>query len=226
MPRVLITGANRGLGLEFSRQYAADGWHVIAGCRKPHEAAELKALDRSVAMFSLDVADEDSIAAFLGAVSEMPVDVAILNAGVSGPPQRAADVKSEQWGPAMLVNALAPVRLVAGLRANLENGQHKKAVAISSLAASMAGYEVPGQYSYRASKAALNSLWRTLSIEWRPLGITCILLRPGKVRTRMTGFAGDLAPRESVQGMRAVIAHATLADSGRFIGYDGAEVPW
>jgi NAD(P)-dependent dehydrogenase (short-subunit alcohol dehydrogenase family) len=88
----------------------------------------------------------------------------------------------------------------------LQKGAQKKAVAVSSLAASMAKYDVPGQYSYRASKAALNALWRSLAIEWRSLGIICIVLWPGKVRTCMTGFTGDLDPQESVQGMCRVIA--------------------
>lgn len=226
MPRVLITGANRGLGLEFSRQYAADGWDVIATCRIPPDATELKALGTAVSIFALDVADEESIAQFLHAVSDIPIDVIILNAGISAPPQMAAAVTRDEWVPAIAVNALAPLRLATGLRANLQKGGQKKAVAVSSLAASLSKYDVPGQYSYRASKAALNSLWRSLAIEWRPLGIACILLRPGKVRTRMTGFTGDLDPEGSVAGMRRVIAGATVADSGRFIGYDGNEVPW
>jgi len=226
MPRVLVTGANRGLGLEFSRQYAAAGWDVVAACRNPHVATELKALGKVVSILPLDVADEPSIARFMRAVSDIPIDVVILNAGVSAPPQIAAAVTRDAWAPAIAVNALAPLRLATGLCANLQKGEQKKAAAISSLAASLSKYDVPGQYSYRASKAALNSLWRSLAIEWRSLGISCILLRPGKVRTRMTGFSGDLAPEESVAGMRRVIAGATLADSGRFIGYDGKEVPW
>jgi NAD(P)-dependent dehydrogenase (short-subunit alcohol dehydrogenase family) len=226
MPRVLITGANRGLGLEFSRQYAADDWDVVATCRNPHDATDLKSLCEAASIFPLDIADEQSIAEFLRAISDIPIDVVILNAGISGPPHPAAAVTRAEWVPAMVVNALAPLRLATGLCSNLQQGAQKKAVAISSLAASMAKYDLPGQYSYRASKAALNALWRTLAIEWRPLGIICILLRPGKVRTRMTGFAGNLDPAESVQGMRRVIAGATITDSGRFIGYDGKEVPW
>jgi NAD(P)-dependent dehydrogenase (short-subunit alcohol dehydrogenase family) len=226
MPRVLITGANRGLGLEFCRQYTAGGWDVIATCRNPHAATELKALGEAAALFALDVADDRSIAGFLRAISDIPIDVVILNAGISGPAQQAAAVTRAAWVPAMVVNALAPLRLATGLRANLQQGAQRKAIAVSSLAASMAKYDVPGQYSYRASKAALNALWRSLAIEWRPLGIICIVLRPGKVRTRMTGFTGDLDSAESVQGMRRVIAGATLEHSGRFIGYDGKEVPW
>lgn len=227
MPRVLITGANRGLGLEFARQYVADGWDVLATCRNPDEAAELRALDPGVTIYQLDLADDRAIDDFLRRIAHVPLDLIIPNAGIgSGPPQKAAEVRRADWEPLIGINSFAPLRLAAGLRANLERGSFKKLAGISSLAASIARYEIGGQYAYRASKATLNALWRSLSFEWRPLGIVCILLRPGKVRTRMTGFTGDLSPAQSVTGMRQVIANATLAESGRFFGYDAAEVPW
>jgi NAD(P)-dependent dehydrogenase (short-subunit alcohol dehydrogenase family) len=227
MPRVLVTGANRGLGLEFARQYAAAGWDVVAGCRRPQEASELAGLGKAVAIFELDVADDRSQAAFLRALAGLPIDVAIMNAGIgAGGPHSAAAVTREVWEPAIVVNTLVPLRLATALKSNLQQGAHKKVVGISSLAASMTSYRVEGHYVYRASKAALNQLWRSLAIEWRPLGITCLVLRPGKVRTRMTGFSGDLSPEQSVRGMRDVIAATTISDSGRFLGYDGCEVPW
>jgi NAD(P)-dependent dehydrogenase (short-subunit alcohol dehydrogenase family) len=227
MPRVLVTGANRGLGLEFARQYAAAGWEVLGTCRAPHDAPDLAALGRRISIYALDAADDRSIEGFLREVAPLALDLIIANAGIgSGSPQPAAAVTRAAWDEVIGVNAFAPLRLVAGLRANLERGRHKKVAGISSLAASLTLYRIGGQYAYRASKAALNSLWRTLSVEWRPLGITCIVLRPGKVRTRMTGFTGDLSPEESVGGMRRVIDTATLAETGRFFGYDGAEVPW
>ena len=227
MPRVLVTGANRGLGLEFARQYAAAGWDVVAGCRRPQEASELAGLGKAVAIFELDVADDRSQAAFLRALAGLPIDVAIMNAGIgAGGPHSAAAVTREVWEPAIVVNTLAPLRLATALKSNLQQGAHKKVVGISSLAASMTSYRVEGHYVYRASKAALNQLWRSLAIEWRPLGITCLVLRPGKVSTRMIDFSGDLSPEQSVRGMRDVIASATISDSGRFLGYDGCEVPW
>jgi NAD(P)-dependent dehydrogenase (short-subunit alcohol dehydrogenase family) len=227
MPRVLVTGANRGLGLEFVRQYAAAGWDVIAGCRRPQEASELAALGKVVTILELDVADDRSQAAFLRALAGVPIDVAIMNAGIgAGGPRTAAAVTRDAWEPAVVVNALAPLRLATALKSNLQQGTHKKVIGISSLAASMTSYRVEGHYIYRASKAALNQLWRSLAIEWQPLGITCLVLRPGKVRTRMTDFSGDLSPEQSVRGMRDVVAAATVSDSGRFLGYDGCEVPW
>jgi NAD(P)-dependent dehydrogenase (short-subunit alcohol dehydrogenase family) len=126
----------------------------------------------------------------------------------------------------MAVNAFGALALAAALHPNLRAGTRKLAIAISSLMASIAMNDFGTQYVYRASKTALNALWSSLALEWRGDGIACVLLRPGLVRTRMTDFRGDLDARESVAGMRRVIAGLSLADSGRFIGYDGKDVPW
>jgi NAD(P)-dependent dehydrogenase (short-subunit alcohol dehydrogenase family) len=227
MPRVLITGANRGLGLEFARQYAADGWNVIAACRHPGAADELRSVPGEVAILPFDAADDDSIRKLVAELEAVPLDVVIPNAGIgSGTEKPARQVTQEEWMEKIAVNTFVPVRLAVSLRPNLERGTHKKLVGISSLAASIARYEISGHYAYRASKAALNSIWRSFSVEWRPLGIICLLLRPGKVRTRMTNFSGDVSAAESVAGMRRRIAESTLAQSGRFLSYDGGEVPW
>jgi len=225
-PLVLITGAGRGLGLEFASQYAAEGWQVLATARDPEGAAELRAV-RGVDVARLDVADDGSLEVFLRNFGTTPLDLLIANAGVGTDGEKpAAAVTREEWRAAMSVNAYAPFRLAAALRPNLERGEGRKFAAVSSLAASIASYPIFGHYAYRASKAALNSLWRSLAMEWRAAGLIGLLLRPGKVRTRMTGFTGDLEPADSVSGMRAVIARAGLDDAGRFFGYDGKEVPW
>ena len=227
MPRVLITGANRGLGLEFARQYAADGWSVIATARHPETAEELRAVGGDVSILPFDAADDRSVMQLVAALNGLPLDVVIPNAGVgSGSEKLAAQVTRAEWMERVATNTFVPVKLAFALRPNLARGAQKKLVGISSLAASIARYEISGHYAYRASKAALNAIWRSLSVEWRPAGVICLLLRPGKVRTRMTGFTGDLSAAESVAGMRAVIAASTLADSGRFLSYDAGEVPW
>jgi NAD(P)-dependent dehydrogenase (short-subunit alcohol dehydrogenase family) len=225
--RVLITGANRGLGLEFARQYAADGWDVIATARHPEAADELRLLGGAVSILPFDAADDQSVMALVTELDGVPLDIVIPNAGVGSEAEKlASQVTRAEWVERLAINAFVPVKLALALRPNLESGTHKKLVGISSLAASIARYEISGHYAYRASKAALNAIWRSFSVEWRPLGITCLLLRPGKVRTRMTGFAGDLSAAESVTGMRQAIAASTLADSGRFLSHDGSEVPW
>lgn len=227
MPTVLITGANRGIGLEFARQYAADGWRVIMLNRTPLEAAERDALGSKVAELFYDALDDASAAEAVGALSGTPIDVAILNAGLgAGPDLPPEAIRRSDWEAIMLTNTYAPLHLAALLEPNLRAGSAKILATISSLAASMAAYEVPRQFVYRASKAALNQLWRNLSVEWRTWGCICLALRPGRVSTRMTDFAGDLMPAQSVAGMRTVINNATAADSGCHIGYDGRVVPW
>jgi NAD(P)-dependent dehydrogenase (short-subunit alcohol dehydrogenase family) len=227
MPSVLISGANRGIGLEFARQYAADGWHVHATARDPDAAADLALLGERVSIHRLDVTDEGSIAELARALVDTPIDLLIANAGISGDLARPVErIDRGEMIAVMAVNSFGPLALAAALLPNLRLGKLKIAVAISSLMASIALNDYGTQYVYRASKTALNALWRSLAQEWREHEIACVLLRPGLVRTRMTNFKGDLDPSESVSGMRRVIAGLTLADSGRFISYDGKDVPW
>ena len=200
---------------------------MIAACRQPDAADELRSLAGTVSILPFDASDDGSVMQLVAELEGVALDVVIPNAGIgSGTEKLASQVTQEEWMEKIAVNTFVPVRLAIALRPNLERGAHKKLVGISSLAASIARYEISGHYAYRASKAALNSIWRSFSVEWRPLGIICLLLRPGKVRTRMTGFTGDVSAAELVAGMRQRIAESTLAQSGRFLSYDGPEVPW
>lgn len=227
MPSVLISGANRGIGLEFARQYAADGWRVHATARDPEGASELRALGDGVSLYPLDVVEQRSIEALARALEATPIDLLIANAGISGdlarPPEQ---IDREEIVGVMAVNAFGALALAAALLPNLMRGELKIAAAMSSLMSSIAMNDFGTQYVYRASKTALNALWTSLAQEWRAHEIICVLLRPGLVRTRMTKFKGDLEPGESVAGMRRVIAGLSLPDSGRLIGYDGKDVPW
>jgi NAD(P)-dependent dehydrogenase (short-subunit alcohol dehydrogenase family) len=224
---VLISGANRGIGLEFARQYAADGWRVHATARDLADAADLQALGGDVRIHRLDVTEQRSIDDLASELGDAPIDLLIANAGVSGdlvrPPER---VTREEIIEVMAVNSFGPLALAAGLLPNLLRGERKLATAVSSLMGSIGSNDWGTQYVYRASKTALNALWTSLGREWQSHRIACVLLRPGLVRTRMTNFQGDLEPGESVGGMRRVIADLSLADSGRIIGYDGVDVPW
>lgn len=227
MPTVLITGANRGIGLEFARQYSSAGWQVIAANRAPLAARDFAALGMDVTEIRYDAMDDKSAAALANRLKGRPIDVAILNAGIgSGPDLPPEAITPEHWEPIMLTNTFAPLHLAALLEPNLRLGDRKVLATISSLAASMSQYKVPGQFAYRASKAALNQMWRNLSVDWKDWGCICLPLRPGKVSTRMTGFSGDLTPEQSVRGMRAVIDRATPEMSGIHWGYDGEAVPW
>ena len=135
-------------------------------------------------------------------------------------------VDRDSWLETLNVNTVAPMALVGALKANLEKGKLKRAVAISSLLGSIGNNTSGGLYVYRASKAALNAVWRSLAIDWKPLGITCVVLHPGWVRTDMGGQGADISVEESVDGMRKVIDGLTQASSGRFFKWTGEEIPW
>ena len=227
MPSVLISGANRGLGLEFARQYAADGWLVHATARNPAGADELSALGKLVQVHQLDIANENSIRDLARMLAGEPLDVLIVNSGI----HRDFELPVETIGRAdflevFAVNTFGPLALAAALLPNLERGERKLATAMSSLMSSITRNDWGTQHVYRASKTALNAVWTSLAREWKPRGIACVLIRPGYVRTALTSYQGDLDPPESVTGLRNVIAGSSLADSGRLIGYDGRDVPW
>jgi NAD(P)-dependent dehydrogenase (short-subunit alcohol dehydrogenase family) len=227
MPSVLIAGANRGIGLEFVRQYAADGWIVHATARTDKACADLASLADNIRAHRLEMTDPESIAALAHELGSAPLDVLIANAGISGDLARTPErVDRRELLEVVSVNTFAPLHLAVALRPHLERGRLRIAAAVSSLMSSVARNTTGTQYVYRASKTALNAVWTSLAKEWRPAGFTCVLLRPGFVRTEMTGFKGELDAPESVRGMRKVVASLTLADSGRLIGYDGLDLAW
>jgi NAD(P)-dependent dehydrogenase (short-subunit alcohol dehydrogenase family) len=227
MPSVLISGASRGLGLEFARQYAADGWQVHATCRDPDNAPALRGLAGDVVIHKLEATEKDSLDALAQAVKPLALDVLIANAGVTGPRDMTPElVDRESWIETFAVNTIAPLALAGALRRNLEKGQQKKVLAMSSRLGSMASNESGGLYIYRSSKAALNAAWKSLAIEWRGAGMICVVLHPGWVATDMGGPSADLQPPVSVTGLRGVIAGLAPEDNGKFFSYDGATVPW
>jgi NAD(P)-dependent dehydrogenase (short-subunit alcohol dehydrogenase family) len=219
MPTVLITGANRGIGLEFARQYAADDWEVIATARQ--SSAELDAL--GVRVEALDLSDADAVAAFSGRI-DAPLDLLIANAGTNHPMNAETAEDARAWQVMMMVNAIAPYQLGKTLLPRVAEAQGKMA-AISSGMGSIAENS-GGWVPYRTSKAALNMAWRSLALDARPLGVTAVALSPGWVKTRMGGPNAEITTEESVSGMRALIGRLTIGDSGRFLRLDGSELPW
>lgn len=229
MPTVLVTGANRGLGLEFCRQYLAAGWNVLACCRAPATALEaLPPAPGRLTVHRLDVADFAAIDAFANGIEGTPIDVLINNAGLYGDtrerPFGALDYA--RWADVLRVNTLAPVKLTEALFDNLKAGRGKLVAAVSSLMGSMTDNGSGGSLLYRSSKAALNAAMKSLSIDLRPAGIGVLILHPGWVRTDMGGCDAPTLPAESVAGMRQVIAGYTPAMSGRFVDFRGSELPW
>lgn len=228
---ILVTGASRGLGLEFARQYAADGWNVLAACRAPGEAAELQGLavgsGGRVQVVALDVTDAASVKNAAARLAEVPIDLLINNAGVGSPKgQKIGSLDYAAWQRVLDTNTLGPMRVVEAFLGNVEKGRQKKIVTITSGMGSIEDNGSGGSYAYRSSKAAVNMVVKSLSIDLGSRGITCIVMNPGWVRTDMGGAGGQLSPQQSIAAMRKVIAGLTPGDSGRFFNHDGRQYPW
>ena len=227
MPSVLITGANRGLGLEFTRQYAADCWRVFAACRDPAGARDLAAVEGDVSAETLDVDDGPQVAALANKLSGQPIDVLINNAGIYGPKDVTRDtVDYDAWGQVFRTNAMSPLAVSAAFAANVAQGGQKKIITLSSIMGSIAENDSSGDFIYRSSKAAVNAVMKSLAGDLKSEGITVAVLHPGWVRTDMGGPDASIEAPESVTGMRAVIAGLKESDSGRFLNYDGTKIPW
>lgn len=229
MTTVLVTGANRGLGLEFVKQYAADGAEVIACCREPAKAAALDTLAKSgtrVRVMALDVRDPKSVQALKAALGDTPIDIVINNAGISGPRGRTeGDFPFDANLQVFAVNSLAPVMVAYALRDNLKAGKDKKLVTITSQLGSITNHG-GGASTYNASKAAVNSFMHGLSKSWAKDGIRVGIFHPGWVSTDMGGASAPVTPQQSVSGLRARIADLSEKTSGRFVDFQGKELPW
>jgi NAD(P)-dependent dehydrogenase (short-subunit alcohol dehydrogenase family) len=227
MSVILIAGANRGLGLEFARQYAAEGWQVLATARAPERAEALAALPGAVTLLPLDTTRAESVAALAARLAGQPIDVLICCAGLYGAHgEQPGSFDYEGWKQVLDTNTLGPVRVAEALLPNLRAGKQRKLVALSSLMGSITDNTTGGSHAYRASKAGLNAVWKSLAIELRPEGFTVVVVHPGWVRTDMGGPAAPLEPLNSVAGLRRVIDRLTREDSGRFLNHDGRELPW
>lgn len=227
MPTCLITGANRGLGLEFARQYAADGWKVIATCRRPETAEELKALEGDVQVHPLDVTDFARVEALGKELGGEAIDVLIKNAGVYGPrvvPHGSVDYAA--WAEVLRANAMAPLKISAVFESHVARSKLRRIVAVTSLMGSMTDNTTGGAYIYRSSKAALNAVMKSLAVDLKGKGIAVAVLHPGWVKTDMGGPGAHIEASESVDGMRKVIDGMSVENTGRFMNYDGTELPW
>jgi NAD(P)-dependent dehydrogenase (short-subunit alcohol dehydrogenase family) len=225
VPTVFITGANRGIGLEFVRQYARDGWSVIATARAPDDATELNAIDGDISVRALDFDADFFEINWNGVVGTQPIDVFIANAGTWGPREIATVDHGAEWINTFAVNTVAPV-VLAKAALPLVAAAKGKMVAITSKMGSIGDNNSGGYIAYRSSKAALNAAWRSFAIDVAPQGVTAALLHPGWVRTRMGGTQAPLTPEQSVTGMRRVIEELTPERSGGFYNHDGATIPW
>ena len=227
MSTVLIAGANRGLGLEFTRQYAEAGWSVIATCRDPLNPGELASLQGDIEVHSLDVTDFHGVEALANTLSGRAIDVLICNAGVYGPkPCSLGGIDYDAWAPVMRVNVYAPLNLCECFLPHVAKSDQKKIAVLSSKMGSMTDNTSGGSYIYRASKAALNAVMKSLALDVRDQDVAVAMLHPGWVRTDMGGPNGLIDAPESISGMRAVIDGLGVDSSGGFFAYDGAPIPW
>jgi NAD(P)-dependent dehydrogenase (short-subunit alcohol dehydrogenase family) len=233
MLTVLITGANRGLGLEFARQYAADGWDVIATARNPKSSEELQQLakNKNVSLRALDVTSHESVKQLVKALRGEPVDLLVLNSAIyTRKGNKLGELNFEGWRESFETNVLGAIRVAEALIENVAASKRKQIIAIST---GMGSVQALGStlglgiaYQYRTSKAALNMTMSILAKEVEPRGISVVLFSPGWVQTDMGGPNAALTPQQSIAGMRNVLEANPMQLTGKFLGYDGATWPW
>jgi NAD(P)-dependent dehydrogenase (short-subunit alcohol dehydrogenase family) len=232
MPTALITGSNRGLGLDWVRQCAARGWRVIATCRDPSSAMDLQdfaSRNREVSVHRLNVTAPDQIADLAETLRDEHLDLLVNNAGVyfeHWGKDPIGSIDYDDWEETFRVNTLGPMRVTEAFLQQLSYGSRPLVVAITSNMGSIAEIEAPRDYAYRSSKAALDAAMHGLARELEPRGIGVLLLHPGWVRTRMGGSSAPLSPEESVRGMLSLVDRFEPSMSGGFFRFDGTRLPW
>ena len=227
----LITGANRGLGLEFARQYAADGWEVFAASRASQSSKELQTLAKrspgKLTPIPMDVTIPESVRDAAQQLDAAAIDLLINNAGIAGlPGQKTGHVDYDNWRLVFDVNTLGPMRVIEAFLDHISRSEKRLIVTITSGMGSLTDNTTGASIAYRSSKAAVNMAMRSVAIDVAPRGITCIVVNPGWVRTDMGGSGAPLTPEHSVRSIRALISKIGLRDSGKFFNYDGCEYPW
>jgi NAD(P)-dependent dehydrogenase (short-subunit alcohol dehydrogenase family) len=216
----VITGANRGIGLELARHYAREGWRVIGVCRSGSE--ELAAIASQV-IDGVDVTADSGIERLVDALAGERIDLLINNAGLLQDNQLGS-IDLDSLRALMEVNAYAPLRIAEALAPQIPAGG--KIANITSRMGSIADNDSGGRYGYRASKAALNAFGKSLAIDLKPRGVAVAQLHPGYVQTRMVNFGGLISPEESARGLAACIERLNLENSGSFWHSNGEELPW
>lgn len=230
MKTIFISGANRGLGLQFAKQYAQQGDHVIACARDLSQAIALTQLAKrhnNIHLHQLDVMNETQIINLTAHFKNEPIDILIHNAGVGGEQcETLTAMNQKSWLDVFAVNTVAPMLITQALLKNIMAGKEKKIVGLTSILASISDNRSGGRYSYRASKAALNQSIRSLACELLDDGVTATVIHPGWVKTDMGGKEGKITVEQSVTNMIKVISGLKSINSGCFFAHDGTELPW
>ena len=226
MATVLITGANRGIGLELTRQYAAAGWDVIACCRKPKEATALLKVKGKIELKTLDVTKPASIKKLAADLKGRAIDVLLNNAGILGHRVGFGKADAKEFLSIIQVNALGPLLMTEAFWGHVKRSKEKKIVAITSGMGSIASGANGGSYAYRSSKAALNMVMANAALDLKEKGLSLAVISPGWVQTDMGGKGAPLKVGDSAAGIIKVIDGLTLESSGSFFNYNGDKLPW
>ena len=225
MSNILIIGANRGLGLEFAKQYSELGHHVFATTRDKSKSDQLVAIANTTVL-ELDLNEDKSIDSFIDEMSSIKIDILIHNSGIFRDEQLSEDLKIDAWMNEMRINAITPIILARKLKQNVLAGEDKKIIFISSQMGSIDDNYSGRFYFYRSSKSALNSAAKSLAIDWKDKNISVLMLHPGWVKTDMGGESAKLEIPDSIQRMIQVISDLNLETSGSFVNYEGNKLEW
>ena len=223
MKNILITGANRGIGLELTKKLAKQN-QIFATTRTMSSDDELHSIENTN-VYQLDLLDDKSMDELIHRLDEVPIDLVINNAGIFHDEQFNG-LNHDLWLDEMKVNAISPISLTHRLKNNLVNGKDKKVVFISSQMGSIDDNYSGNYYFYRSSKAALNASAKSISIDWKDDGISVLILHPGWVQTDMGGKTAKITVEESVSGMIDLINNHNLKDTGAFLNYSGRKMEW
>ncbi|MAR99773.1 MAG: short-chain dehydrogenase [Nitrosomonadales bacterium] len=228
MNTILVTGANRGLGYEFVKQYSETGFNVLACCRNISQAKNLKILaeeSKNIEIYELDVGNIKNIMSLSKQLEDKKIDVLINNAGIYRS-STVGNINYDEWLESFKINTIAPYQIVEAFLNQIINSDLKKVVSITSKMGSIDDNTSGGSYIYRSSKTALNSMMQSLSHDIKHHGIATLTLHPGWVRTDMGGMGGWIDAHESVQGMIKQIEKLTINNSGKYIDYAGKSINW
>ena len=232
MNTVLITGANRGIGLEFATQYATAGWRVLACCRQPQQATALNLLatqyKEHFSIYPLDVKKFTEIDQLSQKLHDLPIDILINNAGAYPPAQNGefGHIDYDDWMETFKVNTLAPLKMAEAMIEQIVRSKCKIIATITSKMGSIDDNQRGGSYIYRSSKTAVNMVAKSLAIDLQSRGVISVLLHPGWVKTDMGGHGALISTQQSVSGMKSILDKITLADTGKFFAYDGQRITW
>ena len=227
---ILITGSNRGIGLELCRQYALDGWNVYACCRQPDIAAELNQLaseQKNITIHALDVLNTQQIKNLANILKSVSIDILFNNAGVYGQGDAYfGNTDEEKWLECFRINTISPLKMLENFVNNVASSEHKIVATMSSKMGSMTDNGSGGSYVYRSSKAALNAVMKSAAIDLKPKEIKVAILHPGWVKTDMGGPSAEITTQQCVTQLSHILSELTLETSGQFFDIDGSIIPW